>query len=346
MRALITGGAGFVGHHLVEHLLKNTDWELVIFDRLTYAANGLNRLKDIKAFDQAKSRLQFYPIDIAYPVSIGIERELGQVDYIFHLAAETHVDNSILDPRPFVQANVIGTMEMLQLARRLNGRLKKFIYFSTDEVFGPAHNTAIFREWDRYNSSNPYSATKAAGEELCLAWSNTYGIPMVITHCMNAFGERQHPEKFIPLTVKKLLRGELITIHSDGTRTRAGSRSYIHCRNIAAAVLFLAENVADKSPTGTLREKFNITGEKEVDNLTLVQMIHGNLERLQKRKYDLRYELSSFHSQRPGHDLRYALDGTKLKKLGWTPPNTFETSLAKTMEWMVDPANVHWLMID
>ncbi len=166
MRALITGAAGFIGSHLTEHLLKNTDWELVLVDKLAYASNGLARLNDIQAFSQAKNRVHMFPIDVAQPIPVMLEREIGSIDYILHLAAETHVDNSITDPRPFVMSNVVGTMEMLQFARRLNSRLKKFVMMSTDEVFGPAPEGVSYKENDRYNSTNPYSATKAAAEEL------------------------------------------------------------------------------------------------------------------------------------------------------------------------------------
>lgn len=343
MKVLVTGGAGFIGSHLVEHLLKNTDWRIAILDRLSYAANGLNRLKDINAFDS--SRVQFFPVDISYPISVGVEKEIGAVDYILHLAAETHVDNSISDPRPFVMSNVVGTMEVLQLARRLNGRLKRFVYFSTDEVFGPAYGVQAYKEWDHYDSRNPYSATKAAGEELCLAWANTYRIPLVVMHCMNAFGERQHPEKFIPLVVKKILRGEAIQVHANTDKTVSGSRMYIHARNIADAVLWIIENVKS-GPTGAFRDKFNIIGEREVNNENLVKMIHTDLQWALDRKFDLRYELVDFHSSRPGHDFAYRLSGEKLKKMGWVPPNTFEDSLRKTIEWMVSPQHMHWLMIE
>lgn len=344
MRVLITGAAGFVGHHLVEHLLKNTDWNITILDRLTYASNGLCRLRDIGCFEQHKARVEFLPLDISTPIAVGMEKEIGQVDYILHLAAETHVDNSIADPRPFVMSNVVGTMEMLQFARRQNGRLKAFLYFSTDEIFGPAPQNHNYKEWDRYNSTNPYSATKAAAEELCLAWANTYKLPMIITHCMNAYGERQHPEKFIPMTVKKILRGEIIPIHSDPSRTKAGSRFYIHCRSIASGVLFLLQHMP-VDMNGFIRDKFNIVGETEVDNLALVKLIHSDLCEIFGKELELKYEMVDFHSSRPGHDLRYSLSGEKLRKLGWTPPLTFETSLHKCVQWMVEPANLHWLML-
>lgn len=343
MKVLITGAAGFIGSHMVEHFLKNTDWDIVVLDRLTYASSGMDRLRDIEAFES--KRVQLYPVDISYPITIGVEKEIGSVDYILHLAAETHVDNSISDPRPFVMTNVVGTMELLQFSRRMNGRIKGFYYFSTDEVFGPAYAQAEFKEWDRYNSTNPYSATKAAGEELCLAWANTYGIPMVITHCMNAFGERQHSEKFIPMVVKKILRGEMIQIHADPQRKNAGSRSYIHCRNIAAAVLFLIQKI--EAPVGVkVREKYNIQGEREVNNLDLVQLIHKYMQDELKTTFALHYELVDFHSTRPGHDLRYALSGQKMKSLGWHLPNTFEDSLRKCISWMVNPRHLHWLMMD
>ena len=342
MRALITGAAGFIGSHLVEHLLRNTDWELVLLDKLSYASSGLARLRDVQAFEQRKNRVSMFPTDISLPIPVMLEKEFGSIDYILHLAAETHVDNSISDPRPFVMSNVVGTMEMLQFARRLNSGLKRFLYFSTDEVFGPAHNQMEFSEWDRYNSTNPYSASKAAGEELCLAWANTYGIPMLITHCMNAFGERQHPEKFIPNTVRKLLRGETVKIHSNASRTTAGSRSYIHCRNIASGLQFLLEKIKDP-PIGKLRDKYNITGELEVDNLQLAMMIAALMETELNKKFELRYEMVDFHGSRPGHDLRYALSGKKMEDLGWAPPKDFGESLQRTVRWMVNPKNIHWL---
>ena len=326
-RVLITGACGFIGHHLIEHLLINTDYELVGFDRLTYASNGFNRLRDAGCFDHA--RLKLFPVDFTRPFSVGLRQELGQFDYILHLGAETHVDNSITDPIPFVEANVMGTAHLLNFARTQD-HLKLFVYFSTDEVFGPAPAATAYREWDRYNSTNPYSASKAGGEELCLAWANTYKIPMAITHTMNAFGERQHPEKFIPAVINHVRRGNAVTIHSDPTRTKAGSRFYIHCRNIASALLFLLDKAG-------VREKYNIVGEREVDNLDMAKFIAGVVG---KR---LRYNMVDFHSSRPGHDLRYALDGTKLHDMGWQMPKTFEASLEKTVRWYLDhPSWLTW----
>ncbi len=326
MRLLITGGCGFIGHHIVEAIIKNTDWEIVIIDKLSYASNGFDRLRDISVFDD--KRITIFAHDFTQPILDGLFDEIGQVDYILHVGAETSVDKSILDPKPFVMANVVGTLEMLEFAREQD-KLQAFLYFSTDEIFGPAPESA-YKEWDRYNSTNPYSASKAGGEELCLSWANSFSVPIIITHTMNAFGERQHPEKFIPSTIRKVLNGETVIIHSDATKTVPGSRFYIHARNIADAVLFLLRDQNIR-----FRDKFNIVGEKELDNLELAQFIASVLGK------ELKYELVDFHSSRPGHDLRYALDGTKMRDLGWKLPVNFEQSLSRTIVWFVN--NQKWL---
>lgn len=239
----------------------------------------------------------------------------------------SHVDKSIEDPYPFIVSNIIGTYNMLEFARKMDN-LELFLYFSTDEVFGPAPNGVFYKEWDRYNCTNAYSATKAGANELCMSYSTMYGLPVVVTNTMNAMGERQHPEKFIPMTLKKILNGEKVIIHSDPTGTISGSRHYIHCRNIADGVQFLLSNFEE-------REKYNIVGEKEVTNLELAQMIADIAGK------PLHYEMVDFHSSRPGHDLRYALDGSKMKELGWEPPKSFEKSLEKTINWTLK--NKKWL---
>lgn len=325
MKILITGGAGFIGHHIVEHILKNTDWEIVVLDKLNYASLGFDRLRDISVFDE--NRVLVLTSDFSKPITTGVEKEIGDVDYIIHLGAETHVDNSIKDPESFVISNVLGTMHILNFARNQK-KLKKMIYFSTDEVFGAAPVGINYKEWDRYNSGNPYAATKAGGEELSLAFHNTYKVPILITHTMNVMGERQHPEKFIPMTIKKILNGDKVIIHSNPDKTKAGSRFYIHARNVASAMLFLLEK-------GSVGDKYNIVGEKEVDNLELAKFIADTLGK------ELNYEMVDFHSSRPGHDLRYALDGGKMKSMGWELPINFDNSLKKTIEWTVE--HKEWL---
>lgn len=317
---LITGGCGFIGHHVVEHFLRNTDWNIIIFDKLTYASSGYDRVRDINAFNN--KRVSFFTTELTQPISDGIIKETkNKVNYILHMGAETHVDNSIDNPGPFVLSNVVGSSNILNYAREMKN-LKAFIYFSTDEVFGPAPQGVEYKEWDRYNSTNPYSASKAGGEELTLAFMNTYGIPGFITHTMNVFGERQHPEKFIPMTIKNILEGNVVIIHSNKDRTKSGSRFYIHARNVSSAVYFLLTRFKQ-------RDKYNIVGSKEVSNYELAKMIASILGK------ELKYSFIDFHSSRPGHDLRYALDGTKIKELGWVPDVNFEESLRKTVKWIV-----------
>lgn len=325
MKLLITGGCGFVGHHFIEHFLKTTDWDIITFDKLTYAASGLDRVRDINAFDD--KRVHFYSVDFTREISEGVIQECSDVDYIFHMGAETHVDNSIADPKPFVYSNVVGTFNMLEFARKCPN-LKAFVYFSTDEVFGPAPKGVAYHEWDRYNCTNPYSATKAGGEELCLAYMNTYGLKGFITHCMNIFGERQHPEKFIPLCIRKIETGELVSIHGTPDKKGSGSRFYIHARNVANAVHFLLDKFKQ-------REKYNIVGEKELTNLELAQRIAMHM------KKELNYEITDFHSARPGHDLRYALDGQKMNSLGWYIPMTINETIKSVVEWTL--RNRKWM---
>ena len=326
MKVIITGGCGFIGHHFVEHIYKNTDWEIIILDKLSYASNGFERLRDTDTLNN--SRVKVFTNDLINPLPEGIIKEIGlNVDYIVHMAAETHVDNSIKDPKLFIDNNIYSTLNMLEYAKKLPN-LKMFFYFSTDEVFGPALGDTLFKEWDRHKPTNPYSASKSAAEQICISYENTYKIPLMIVNVMNAFGERQHVEKFIPLCVKKLLNNEKIYIHSYPDKKTSGTRFYIHARNIAEAVLFLIKN-------GTIGEKYNISGEREVSNLEMAQMIAKFMHK------ELDYELIDFHSSRPGHDLRYGLDGTKLFEMGFKLPINFEESLRKTVEWTLE--NQKWL---
>ncbi|NQV17029.1 MAG: GDP-mannose 4,6-dehydratase [Armatimonadetes bacterium] len=325
MKIMITGGCGFVGHHVVEHLLKNTNWDIYVIDKLSYSSYGYNRIRDIKAFDN--KRIRFFSNDLVNPISEGIFKETSDVNYIIHLAAETHVDRSIIDPMQFVYANVVGTCNLLNFARQCKD-LTSFCMFSTDEVFGPASRNKAFKENDGYNCTNPYAASKAGAEQLALSYMNTYDLPGFVVHCMNIFGERQHSEKFIPMCIKKILSSEEISIHGDKTKTRSGSRFYIHARNVADAILFLLSHFKQ-------REIYNVVGEKEISNLDLAIMVASIIK---KKIY---YKIVDFHSSRPGHDLRYALDGSKLKELGWVPPISFDQSIVKVIDWTLK--NPRWL---
>ena len=325
-RVMVTGGTGFIGHHMIDYLLKNTDHEIVILDRLDFSGN-LNRLAAIPSWEKESSRVSFVWHDLKAELNPLLIKSLGRVDTILHLAAGSHVDRSIDDQMSFVMDNVVGTCNLLNYARNVD-TLEKFVYFSTDEVFGPAPDGVDYKEWDRYNSGNPYSATKAGAEELCLSFNNTYKMPMMITHCMNVFGERQHPEKYIPSTIRKVRDGEKVIIHANKDLTRAGSRYYIHAENVCSAVDFLLEKGKDG-------DKYNIVGEREVDNLTLAQMIADMVGK------PLNYEMLDFHSARPGHDLRYALDGQKMADLGWNMEKNLERSLQGVVDWSLE--NKEWI---
>jgi len=200
---LVTGGAGFIGHHFIEYILNNTDYNLITLDRLDYSGN-LNRLHEVTDQLKGKERLRVKTVfhDLKAELNSQIVSSLGDIHYIIHMAAGSHVDRSISNPMDFVLDNVVGTTNILDYARKCDN-LEKFIYFSTDEIFGPAPEGVKYKENDRYNSTNPYSASKAGGEELVVAYENTYDLPCYITHTMNVFGERQHPEKYIPMCVKK-----------------------------------------------------------------------------------------------------------------------------------------------
>ena len=324
-KCLITGGCGFIGHHTVEHFVKNTDYQIVVLDKLSYASKGYDRLRDTGVFHL----IETFCFDLNNPMPPGLFYEIGaeDIEVIIHIAAETHVDNSINTPVPFVENNVKSTLHLLEFARRLP-KLKNFVYFSTDEVYGSAAEGEAFKEGDPHKPSNPYSASKSAAEMICHSYYNTYGIPLIVMNVMNAFGERQHPEKFIPLCINKISAGEEITIHSYEGAQKAGSRWYIHARNIAAAVLFCLEH-------GTHGEKYNVQGEIELDNLEIAQFVAKELGK------PLKYKMHDNPISRPGHDLRYALDGDKLRALGFALPLTFWDSLSKTIRWMV--SNPDWL---
>lgn len=315
MRILLTGGAGFIGSHVLQRLLEH---DVVLIDRLDTSGN-LNRLKP-------HPRVRFFYHDLRAPISDYLAGQLGRFDWILHLAAGTHVDRSIENPLEFVYDNVVGTCNLLDFARRIKPR--GFLQFSTDEVFGPAPNGVRYKEWDRYKSGNPYAATKAGAEELAISYHNTYGLPVIVTHTMNVVSRMQHYEKFLPSTVRKVLLGETVLIHADKTKTIPGSRFYIGADSVADAALFLMER-------GEPGEKYNIVGEREINNLELAKMIAGFVGK------PLHYEMQNFHESRPGHDLRYALDGSKMEKMGWKPPQTIEQTIQSAVEWYLE--NPDWL---
>lgn len=335
MKIVITGGCGFVGHHVVEHFLKNTDWEIIVLDKLTYATNGYDRLRDIRAFND--NRVKIFSVDLQQPISVGVAQEIGSVDYIINLASESHVDNSIKEPVNFIENNVKLMLNMLEWVRTLKN-LKKFIQFSTDEVFGTAPVGVAYKEQDRHNCGNPYSASKDAQEAICRAYANTYGLTINITNSMNIIGERQHPEKFTPLCIRKILNDEVIQIHANEDLSKSGTRHYLHARNIAQALHFILEKTNENlDKEDSSKGCWNIVGDIETANDEYARMIGKVLGKNPK------IEMISFHASRPGHDLRYALDGSKLKNAGFNYPMTLEESLEKTIKWTLE--NDKWLKI-
>ena len=311
---LCTGGAGFLGSHYVDFLLKNTDWDIVVWDCLNYSSKDAWRLREIGAF--ASTRFRFENVDIGQMDKVPASRP---IDYIVHLAAETHVDNSIKHAWPFIQSNVVGTFKMLEYARLGVPNLKRFLYFSTDEVFGPWEGVTP-TEFSGYNSSNPYAATKAAAEELCVAWKKTYNLPVVISHCCNVFGERQHEEKFIPKLVKAISGGHMVTIHAD-EEGKSGSRMYVYAGDVARAIQLMITN-------DIKWDKFNIPG-KEVSNEEMALCVALALDKkLISRK-------AFPYAERPGWDFSYKIDGTSLcELLGWKPSENFIELLNHTVRSM------------
>lgn len=326
---LVTGGAGFIGSHLIEHILKMTDWTVVCLDRLDVSGN-LNRIHEVivgnpdQHFDR---RFKFVYHDLKAEINSNIASELGNPSLIFHLAASSHVEDSINNPLLYVQDNVVGTLNILNYARNLDN-LDYLQAFGTDEVFGYAPDGVAYKEWDVHKPRNPYSASKSGADQLSYAFHITYGLPVVVSNCMNVIGERQDNRKYVPLVMNKLLADEKLYVHSYPGGKRPGSRKYVHARNVAAACLFLQKNF-------TPGERYNFGGQIEVDNLELAQKIAKIMGKT------LKYEMVDFHANRPGHDLRYDLDDSKLREMGFEYPVSFDESLERTIKWTL--ANPRWL---
>lgn len=324
MRVLVTGVAGFMGSHVLRHLLVKTDWDIVGVASFAHKGRSARITRQLDGMDKSRFKLVLH--DLTSPITQDLAKEIGQIDYVLNIASESHVDRSIEEPRPFIENNTKLILTMLEYIREYP--VKKFIHISTDEVYGPAsdHN---HREGEPHRPSNPYSASKAAQESICFAYWRTYGLPIVITNTMNIIGEMQDAEKFVPLVIKKVLANEKMTIHAspDGV---IGSRYYLHARNQADALLYLLNNHEPALYPAEDIDRFNIVGEAEVDNLTMANKI------AQIIGSPLRYELVDFHSSRPGHDLRYGLDGDKMRRLGWEAPFSLDESLRTTVEWSIN----------
>lgn len=328
---LVTGGAGFIAHHVIYFILKNTNYSVVSLDRLDFSGN-LNRLADILNDEPyLKKRLRVVHHDLRAEINQYVSDMIGDVNYILHLAAASHVTRSIKYPLEFVQNNINGTAHLLEYARTLKN-LERMIYFSTDEVFGPAIKDVTFSEYDRYNASNPYSASKAAAEELCVAYSNTYKLPIYITHTMNVFGERQSPEKFIPMCIQKIKNDEKIVIHYNKKTGDIGSRCYLHAQDVGEALMFLLNlktvyEHPDKKKGNC--PKFNIASKEEINNYEIAKIIADTLNK------ELNYELVE-PADRPGHDFKYSISGEYMRYLGWQPKISAKERIKEVVKWTVN----------
>ena len=330
MKILITGGAGFIGSHVVRLFVnKYPDYHIYNLDVLTYAGN-LENLKDI---EQAPN-YTFLKKDINDAEAINELFKKHRFDSIIHLAAESHVDRSITDPLAFVKTNVIGTMNLLNAAKDLwagNFENKLFYHISTDEVYGSLGETGLFTEKTSYDPNSPYSASKASSDHFVRAYGGTYGLPFIITNCSNNYGPNQFPEKLIPLFIHNIIEKKPLPVYGDGKYTR----DWLYVIDHATAIDLAFHK-------GKNKETYNIGGFNEWQNIDLIQILCDIMDQKLGKEKGSSARLITFIKDRPGHDKRYAIDATKIsRELGWKPFVTFEEGLEKTIEWYLD--NEDWL---
>ena len=332
MKILVTGGAGFIGSALVRHLIQSTSHQVLNLDKLTYAGN-LTSLDDVVRSD----RYSFVQGDICDRELLDLTLRQFQPDAVMHLAAESHVDRSIDGPAAFVETNVLGTYTLLEACRAYWSGLEtrqrdvfRFHHISTDEVYGDLDGTdTLFTEETPYAPSSPYSASKASSDHFVRAWGRTYGLPILITNCSNNYGPYHFPEKLIPLVIINALHGKSLPVYGDGQQVR----DWLFVEDHARALLKVLEK-------GIVGETYNIGGHNELTNLEVVNAICALLDELVPSDAP-HSDLIAFVTDRPGHDLRYAIDASKIEReLGWVPEETFESGLRKTVEWYL--ANKDW----
>ncbi len=331
---LLTGGAGFIGSALVRYLIESTDTAVVNVDKLTYAGS----LHSLGGAD-ASERHHFHQEDIVDAEAMRRLVDQYQPDYIMHLAAESHVDRSIDGPGEFIQTNIVGTYNLLEVAREYYEGLEgdkraafKFHHISTDEVYGSLGETGLFTETTRYKPNSPYSASKASSDHLVRAWNKTYDLPVVISNCSNNYGPFQFPEKLIPLIIQKAISGEPLPIYGKGDNIRDWLFVDDHVKALWKIVT-----------EGENGEVYNVGGHNEKTNIEVVMTMCAILDDLVPREDGANYaEQIKYVADRPGHDRRYAIDATKIEKtLAWTPQETFETGIRKTVEWYL--SNSEWI---
>ena len=334
MRILVTGGAGFIGSAVIRHIIENTHHHVLNVDKLTYAGN----LESLQSIEKSE-RYQFFQTDICDQVELEKIFENFQPNVVMHLAAESHVDRSIDGPAAFIQTNIVGTYSLLEAARKywlsLTAEVKesfRFHHISTDEVYGDLEGTTdLFKETTPYAPSSPYSASKASSDHLVRAWHRTYGLPTIVTNCSNNYGPYHFPEKLIPLVILNALDMKPLPIYGKGDQIRDWLFVEDHARALYQVVT-----------TGAVGQTYNIGGHNEKQNIEVVKTICNILDELKPQANGQKYEsLIKFVEDRPGHDLRYAIDAGKIEKdLCWKPLETFETGIRKTVEWYLN--NLDW----
>ncbi len=334
MNILVTGGAGFIGSAVIRHLINETEHHVLNVDKLTYAGN-LESL--ISVSDHP--RYQFTQTDICDHISLTRLFLEFQPDIVMHLAAESHVDRSIDGPAEFINTNIVGTYTLLEVARKYWQNLStikksrfKFHHISTDEVYGDLEGTTdLFTETTPYLPSSPYSASKASSDHLVRAWHRTYGLPVVVTNCSNNYGPYHFPEKLIPLMILNALDGKPLPVYGNGQQIR----DWLFVEDHARALYQVATE-------GIVGENYNIGGHNEKQNIEVVKTICKILDELKPRPEGKTYaSLITFVNDRPGHDLRYAIDASKIEReLGWKPQESFETGIRKTVQWYLN--NLEW----
>ncbi|WP_038178866.1 dTDP-glucose 4,6-dehydratase [Vibrio rhizosphaerae] len=337
MKILVTGGAGFIGSAVVRHIVENTTDDVVNVDKLTYAGN----LESLPDKVSTSSRYSFEQVDICDRLALECVFKVHQPDAVMHLAAESHVDRSIDGPAAFIETNIVGTYTLLEAARNYWNQLSeerkesfRFHHISTDEVYGDLEGTHdLFTEMTPYAPSSPYSASKASSDHLVRAWLRTYGFPTIVTNCSNNYGPYHFPEKLIPLMILNALDGKELPVYGDGMQIRDWLFVEDHARALYKVVT-----------EGTVGETYNIGGHNEKANIEVVKTICGLLEELAPNKpegVDKYENLITYVKDRPGHDVRYAIDATKIAHdLGWKPEETFESGIRKTVEWYL--SNQKW----
>lgn len=334
-RVLITGMGGSIGIHFFDHIMTNTDWEVVNIDSFRHKGQFDRISQTLEHCPEWRKRLKSITHDLTAPLSPRQIKDIGHIDYVINLASLADVWESVDDPVPFIKNNVDLVLNMLEYARI--AKPEAFIQFSTDEVYGPAAIDQGHPEWATILPSNPYSASKAAQEAIAIAYWRSYGVPVVITNTMNNFGQYQGSTKYPVIIQKKLMAGEEIEVHSSSDG-QLGSRFYIHSRNSADAILFILQNhppYLHKPGAVDRPDRYNVVGTARRNNLELAQDIAKLMDK------PLKYKLVDFHSKEPGHDLHYGLDGKKLEDLGWKPPVDFETSMKATIDWQTK--NPDWI---